>query len=118
MRNYINFLIGHSLYIKGKYNDALTYYNQVNEQHLCAEDNEEFTFTKAFAHLTQKEYKQASRYFYSQIGFNKKYNQEAEYYYAYCEFSQQNYPDALETFINIPDNSKFYESAQYHSLQI
>ena len=117
MRSYITFLIGHSYYNRAKYEDALRYYKQVNDLHLSDEDAEEYTFTRAYAHLTKKEYKEASRYFHTLTGFNK-YTEEAEYYYAYCEFSQQNYTDALETFINIPDNSKFYESAQYHALQI
>ena len=118
MRSYINFLIGHTYYGRAKYNDAMTYYNKVNDLHLSDEDAEEYTFTKGYAYLTNKEYKQASRCFYNLTGFNKKYNDEAEYYYAYCEFSQQNYTDALETFINIHDNSKFYEAAQFHALQI
>ena len=118
MRSYINFLIGHSYYDRAKFNDAIKYYKQVNDLHLSDEDAEEYMFTRGYAHLTRKEYKDASKYFYSLTGFNRKYNYEAEYYYAYCEFSQQNYNDALETFVNIGEESSFYEAAQFHTLQI
>lgn len=118
MRSYINFLIGHSYYDRAKFNDAIKYYNQVNDLHLSEEDVEEYTFTKGYALLTKKEYEKAGRCFYSLSGFKQKYKYEAEYYYAYCEFSQQNYTDALETFINIREESKFYEAAQFHTLQI
>ena len=118
MNSYINFLIGHSYYDRAKFDDAIKYYNKVNDLYLSDEDAEEYLFTKGYTLLTQKKYKEASRCFYSLTGFNKKYKYEAEYYYAYCEFSQQNYTDALETFINIEENSKFYEAAQFHSLQI
>ena len=118
MRSYINFLIGHSYYDRAKFNDAMKYYKQVNDLHLTPEDAEEYMFTKGYAHLTKKEYKEASKYFYSLMGFNKKYNNDAEYYYAYCEFSRQNYTEALETFVNISEESTFYEAAQFHTLQI
>ncbi len=118
MRSYINFLIGHSYYDRAKFDEAMKYYNQVNDLHLSEEDAEEYLFTKGYTLLTEKKYKEASRCFYALTGFNKKYKDEAEYYYAYCEFSQQNYTDALETFINIEENSKFYEAAQFHALQI
>lgn len=118
MRSYINFLIGHSYYDRAKFDNAIRYYNQVNDLHLSDEDAEEYLFTKGYTLLTEKRYKEASRCFYSLTGFNKKYKDEAEYYYAYCEFSQQNYTDALETFINIEENSKFYEASQFHALQI
>lgn len=118
MRSYINYLIGHAYYDRAKFDDVIKYYKQVNDLHLSDEDAEEYIFTKGYTYLTQKEYKEASRCFYSISGFNKKYKDEAEYYYAYCEFSQQNYTDALETFINIQEDSKFYEAAQFHALQI
>lgn len=118
MRSYINFLIGHSYYDRAKFNDAMKYYKQVNDLHLSDEDAEEYMFTKGYTLLTQKEYKEASKYFYSLTGFNRKYNHEAEYYYAYCEFSRQNYAEALETFVNIGEESNFYEAAQFHTLQI
>lgn len=118
MRSYINFLIGHSYYDRAKFDEAMKYYNQVNDLHLSEEDAEEYLFTKGYTLLTEKKYKEASRCFYALTGFNKKYKDEAEYYYAYCEFSQQNYTDAIETFINIEENSKFYEAAQFHALQI
>ena len=118
MFSYINFLIGHSYYDRAKFDNAMKHYNQVNDLHLSDEDAEEYLFTKGYTFLTQKKYKEASRCFYSLTGFNKKYKDEAEYYYAYCEFSQQNYADALETFINIEESSKFYEASQFHALQI
>ena len=118
MSSYVNFLIGHSYYDRAKFDNAMKHYNQVNDLHLSDEDAEEYLFTKGYTFLTQKKYKEASRCFYSLTGFNKKYKDEAEYYYAYCEFSQQHYADALETFINIEENSKFYEASQFHALQI
>ena len=118
MRSYINFLIGHTYYSLAKFDETMTYYNQVNDLHLSDEDAEEYMFTKGYTLLSKKEYKQASRCFYTLTGFNQKYKDEAEYYYAYCEFSQQNYTDALETFININEKSKFYEASQFHALQI
>ena len=118
MYSYINFLIGHSYYDRAKFDNTMKHYNQVDDIHLSDEDAEEYLFTKGYTLLTQKKYKEASRCFYSISGFNKKYKYEAEYYYAYCEFSQQHYTDALETFINIDENSIFYEAAQFHSLQI
>ena len=78
MRSYINFLIGHSYYDRAKFNDAIKYYKQVNDLHLSDEDAEEYMFTRGYAHLTRKEYKDASKYFYSLTGFNRKYNYEAE----------------------------------------
>ena len=118
MHSYINFLIGHSYYDRTKFDDAIKYYKQVNDLYLSEEDADEYIFTKGYALLSKKEYKEASRCFYTLTGFNSKYKNEAEYYYAYCEFSQQNYTDALETFINIGEESKFYEAAQFHALQI
>ena len=54
MRSYINFLLGHSYYDRAKFDDAMKYYNQVNDLHLSEEDAEEFLFTKGYTLLTQK----------------------------------------------------------------
>ena len=41
MRSYINFLIGHSYYDRAKFDNAIRYYNQVNDLHLSDEDAED-----------------------------------------------------------------------------
>ena len=78
MRSYINFLLGHSYYDRAKFDDAMKYYNQVNDLHLSEEDAEEYLFTKGYAHLTQKEYKKAKKSFINATIYNPN---ERKYFY-------------------------------------
>lgn len=118
MRSKVNYMIGRIYYEKKKYSETLKKYSQVRIKQLDETDKEDYLFSLGYSQLMLKQYSSASKSFKSIKEYGHPYAKDAEYYYAYSEFCQQNYKVALESFINIDESSKYYEAAQFHSLQI
>lgn len=114
----VNFLIGMHYYEKKEYDDALVYLRPVDDRQLTDKEFYTFHFAKGYSLVEKKEYRQACKSLKKAAEYSSPYVEDAEYYLAYSEFCQRNYRPALETFLNINSASRYYEPAQYHTLQI
>ena len=118
MRSKVYYMVGRLYYDKKNYSETLKKYGQVRQKQLDKSDVEDYLFSMGYSQLMLKQYPAASKTFKSIKEYGHPYTKDAEYYYAYSEFCQKNYKPSLESFINIDESSKYYEAAQFHSLQI
>ena len=114
----VNYLIGMYHYDKKDYKEALTYLKPVDERQLTERENYTYNFAKGYSLMMEKEYNAACKNLKKAAEYDSPYRDDAEYYLAYTEFCKRNYRPALETFMNIDKSSRYYEPAQYHTLQI
>jgi len=111
-------MLGMLDYEKKDYTKALTYFNEVKENHLDKRDKVDFMFCKGYSCLETKNYNQARTIFKELKDMNTKYDLSASYYYAYSEYTLGNYPVALPEFLKIEDNPAYKNIVPYYIIQI
>ncbi len=114
----IEYMIGRLYYEKKQYAEAIKHFEKINNSTLTDVESEEYLFAQANSHLMLKEYDKASAIFSTLSAPGKIYAAESAYYHAYSEFCMKNYENAIEIFAEIPEESDYYESGQYFTLQI
>lgn len=114
----INYLTGRCYYDKKKYKEALADFRQVDDRQLTENEYYAYHFAKGYSLLQEKEYSGARKSMKKAADYISPYREDAEYYHAYADFCLKNYQPALEVFLNTSEGSRYYESAQYHALQI
>lgn len=113
-----NLMLGMLHYEKKEYDKALTYFNEVNRDHLNRRERIDFMFSKGYACLETKNYQQAQVIFKELKDMNTRYNLSATYYYAYAEYCLGNYTAALPEFIKLEDNPAYKNIIPYYIVQI
>lgn len=114
----VRYMIGMCYYEKKDYKEAVIHLRQVDERQLTDKEYYSYHFAKGFSQLMLKDYAQASKSLKIVNAYDSPYKNDAEYYYAYSEFCRKSYKNALEIFLNIAPESRYYEPSQYHTLQI
>lgn len=95
------FHLGDLAYAKSNYNDALAFFDKVDEKSLTGKDVTEFQYKRAFANFALKKFSQARMYF-NQIAVNKKhpYNEEGYYYSGLSSYYLKDYNAVTKVFSN------------------
>ena len=118
MREHVAYMIGRCCFEAKKYEETLTWYEQVQNNHLEGDENMAYLYTKAVSYLQLKKYEPARILFATLNGKKTKYEKDALYYYSYTEFCLGNYNRAINGFLELSLSSPYAEPAAYHALQI
>ncbi len=117
-RNEAMFNLAGYFYQKKSYNNALIYYEMVDNTRLGKDDLAEFRFKSGYCYFLKEDYDKA-RLAFSQIkDLDTKYTAPALYYYAHINYTQGNYETALESFLRLKDDGNFGPIVPYYLTQI
>ncbi len=113
------FHLGDLAYARANYNDALAFFDKVDEKSLTGKDVAEFEYKRAFANFALKKFSQARMYF-NQIAINKKhpYNEEALYYSGLSSYYLKDYNAAYKSFQQLELSKKYGKIVPYYIASI
>jgi TolA-binding protein len=113
------FHLGDLAYAKANYNDALAYFDKVDENGLTGKDVAEFQYKRAFSNFALKKFSQARSYF-NQIAANKKhpYNEEGYYYSGLSSYYLKDYNGAYKSFQQLETSKKYGKIVPYYITSI
>ena len=118
LSNNLKFNLAGYFYQRRSYNNALEYYELVDENMLSEEDRAEFYFMSGYCYFLRENFDQ-SRYQFSQIKEGStKYASPALYYYSHINYTENNYETALEGFLQLKDDENFGPIVPYYVTQI
>lgn len=113
------FHLGDIAFGKANYNDALAFFDKVDEKSLTGKDVTEFQYKRAFANFALKKFSQARMYF-NQIAANKKhpYNEEGYYYSGLSSYYLKDYNAAYKSFQQLETSKKYGKIVPYYIASI
>jgi len=117
-RDETNAMIGILIFEKKDYVLAMTYFNQVEANHLGERERVNFMFNKGYACIETKDFKQALSIFKELKEMDTRYKLSATYYYAYTQYNLGNYKEALPEFLKLEDNPAYKNIVPYYIVQI
>ena len=112
------FALSNWYYKKGKYKDALAYYENTDITFLDNQQINEYYFKKGYCHFKRKQFDEASLSFHQIVKTDSKYSEPARYYYGHIAYENDNYTTALETFKSLDDSPTFSALTPYYITQI
>ena len=114
----VAFLIGSAHFGEGEYERAIYWFNQSNIDLLSPDQQEAYCFRLAYALLQQGDQEKARGYFARIEQVGKRYKEAASYYVAYIDYARGSYPQALQAFNRLKENSTYKEQSLYYITQI
>ncbi|HNJ01331.1 MAG TPA: tetratricopeptide repeat protein [Chitinophagales bacterium] len=113
------FHLGDIAFGKANYNDALAFFEKVDEKSLTGKDVTEFEYKRAFAHFALKKFSQARMYF-NLITLNKKhpYHEDAYYYSGLSSYYLKDYNAAYKSFQPLEVSKKYAKIVPYYITSI
>ncbi|MBN2481230.1 MAG: tetratricopeptide repeat protein, partial [Bacteroidales bacterium] len=118
LSNHITFSLAGYFYQRRSYNNALEYYELVDERRLAEEDRPEFYFMSGYCYFL-REHNDQARYQFSQVkDGSSKYAAPALYYYSHINYTEGNYDTALEGFLRLREDKNFGPIVPYYVTQI
>lgn len=117
--NLAYFHLGDIAFGKANYNDALAFFEKVDEKTLSGKDLFEFQYKRAFSNFALKKFAQARTYF-NEISNNKKhpYFEESFYYSGLCSYYLKNYNAAYKSFQTLETSKKYGKIVPYYLTSI
>lgn len=101
------------------YDDALFWYNKVDERNLNLLEKEELSFNTGFAAFQEEDYEKAKLSFFDlKDNQNSEYQPASAYYYGYIAYSEGNYETALQSFKAAESDPNFENVIPYYIAQI
>jgi TolA-binding protein len=117
-RNEAMFYLAGYFYQRKSYNNAITYYEQVDITRLSREDQAEFQFKSGYCYFLKDDFTKARLAFSLIKDLDTKYTAPALYYYSHINYTQGNYETALEGFLRLKDDGNFGPIVPYYLTQI
>ena len=117
-RDEVNAMIGTLVFEEKDYVQAMTWFNQVEGNHLGKEERVNFMYCKGYACVETKDFTQSLALFKELKGMNTRYTLSATYYYAYSQYSLANYTEALPEFLKLEGNPAYKNIVPYYIVQI
>lgn len=113
------FHLGDIAFGKANYNDALAFFDKVDEKTLTGKDLYEFQYKRAFSYFALKQFAQARTYF-NEISNNKKhpYQEEGFYYSGLSSYYLKNYNNAYKSFQALETSKKYGKIVPYYLTSI
>lgn len=96
----------------GSYQQALAYYEKVDESNLAQADRERYNFQKGYSYFTQGNKKDAEKYL-QKVKESKKYGSQAKYYLGFLAYEGDDYKKANAYFEQVEDKQKYSEKMSY-----
>lgn len=103
-----------------RYEDACSYFRQVDPEELDAKSKEKelFYFRAAYSFFMIHDYDEAKLHFAKLTDYENRYQVVSIYYYAYILYREGFYQNSLEQFEKIKDDPAFAKIAPLYMLQI
>ncbi|MDR2065156.1 MAG: tetratricopeptide repeat protein [Prevotellaceae bacterium] len=120
LRNDLVFWLGIYFYdVKNSYRDAANCFQQVKRSELSPGEQGEYDFKYGQTHLKAGNTGEALQYFANaKNNIHTRFASQAEYYYAHTLYEQKKYAAALESFLNLKNDSDYENIVSYYILQI
>jgi len=101
------------------YDDALYWYNQIDQRDLNLLEKEELLFNTGFAAFQEEQYEKAKLSFFElKDNENSEYQPASSYYYGYIAYTEKNYETALKSFQSAQNDPNFENVIPYYIAQI
>jgi TolA-binding protein len=118
LRNEAVFSLAGYFYQRKSYNNALTYYEQVDYGKLSREDQAEYHFKTGYCCFLKEDFAKARTEFSQIKDLDTKYTAPALYYYSHINYTQGNYETASEGFLRLANDPNFGPIVPYYMTQI
>lgn len=104
---------------KGKYENALSYYEQIPNSGLSQNQLAEVRFKQGYAYFRKEDYQKAKSFF-RDISRNQssEYYEQTNYYLGLCYFFEGNYAQAINNFNLVVNDQKYNRDVPYYIAQI
>ena len=97
---------------QGNYNQALAYFDKVDERGLSSEDVEKFNFQKGYSYFVANNKKEATKYF-NKVSNSKTFGSQAKYYLGFMAYDKDDYKEASRYFDQVSGEEKYKEKLSY-----
>ncbi len=114
----VYYFLGGYNFRKGKYKDALDWYDKVDIYDLTAEELSEFYFKRGYSYFSTDNYNLAKKDLYEIKDVDGKYAAPAKYYFAHIAYHEKNYETALKDFLKLQKNETFGTVVPYYIAQL
>lgn len=112
------FQLGKLAHQKSKFDDCISWFNQVSKNDLTNTERIEYNFKLAYAYFVTKDFDKAKPLFREVKGFNNSYTNDANYYYGYISFADGDYSSAQNYFETIQNIDSYKSTIPYYLAQI
>ncbi len=117
-RNEAMYNLANYFFQRKSYNNALIYYEQVDNTRLTGEEQAEFHFKRGYCFFLKEELDKARLDFSLIKDQQTKYASPALYYYSHINYTQGNYETALDGFLRLRDDGNFGPIVPYYLTQV
>ncbi len=97
---------------KGRFPQALEYFEKVDERDLTYAETEKFNFQKGYAYFSSGNKKEAANYF-NKVLNSKEYGSQAKYYLGFMAYEGDDYQGAKKYFEEVSGEEKYKEKLSY-----
>lgn len=104
--------VAHYYFNAGNYEQALEWFDKVDEGTLSADDSERFSFQKGYCYFVTKNKKEAQKYF-NRVANSKTYGKQAKYYLGFIAYESEDYKEATRQFEQVGDDERYKEKMSY-----
>lgn len=104
--------VAHFYFEQGKYPQALSWFDKVDENSLSKKDQERFDFQKGYAFFSAKKKKEATTYF-TKVQNSKEYGSQAKYFLGFMAYEGDDYKEATKYFDEVSGEEKYKEKLSY-----
>lgn len=113
------FLLAQHYFRKGDYNNALTYYEQIDIHNLNNEEIADAKFEQAYSYFVQSDFEKAYPLFAAIKEIkNHKYYNAGNYYYGLLAYNRKMYDAALASFKRIEDLPEYKDIVPYYIAEV
>lgn len=106
-------------YNNEKYEDAIAYYDKITDPLALTEiEMSELAFKKGYSHFINKQFKAAINEFSIAKELRNTYFYSNNYYYGMCQYFENNYNGAIESFKRAANSDVYSKQIPYYLCQI
>lgn len=113
-----HFHLGNIKYRQRKYDEAASWYANLEVKDIDQRRRDEFSFKKAYSNFMNDEFDIAKTYFEKITDRTSAYYSPASYYYGHIAYLRQEHDTALEYFKALTDDHRFGEVVPYYIAHI
>ena len=110
--------VANFFYNAKKYDKAVAFYQQINQQSLGAAQRTEVAFKLGYSYFVQKQFEQAEAAFRQIKDLEGDYFFPSNYYYGLCRFFSNQYPEAIKSFRLVERSREYKPHVPYYIAQI
>ena len=112
------FLLGNYNFRKKKWEEAIEYFNQLQEINLVEPRKSEYLFKKGYSYFQIDSLDQAAAMFFQMDDYTSVYKAPGTYYLGHINYAQKKYAAALKNFDSLREHEQFGDVVPYYIVQI